>query len=90
MNYSSLDSSHQDGSNGNKIAFLALLDGELDILKRTCNISSSSDGKMMEFSSLDLSHRADSNGGKFALLALLDGEIFKSISVFILTCYLII
>ena len=46
MNLGSLDLSQRDESNGNKIAFLALIDDELDVSKRIRDISSSSDGKM--------------------------------------------
>ena len=64
MKHSSLESSHRDGSNGNRIAFLALIDGKLDVSKRTWDISPSSDYKMIKYSSLESPHRDGSNGGK--------------------------
>ena len=75
MNYSSLESSHWDGSNGNKIAFLALIDDELDLSERTCNISCSSDGKRMWHSSLESPRQGGSNGSKIAFLASIDDEL---------------
>ena len=53
MYHSSLESSHRGGSNGGKIAFLALMDGEKRLPERTCDISPSSDGKAVKFSLLE-------------------------------------
>ena len=75
MKHSSLKSSHQGGSNGNRIAFLALIDDKLDVLRRTRNISPSSDCKKIKNSSLESHHRDGSNGGKIAFLASLDSGL---------------
>ena len=75
MNYSSLESSHWDRSNGNKIAFLTLIDNELDLSERTCNISWFSDGKRIWHSLLESSRQGSSNGSKIAFLASIDDEL---------------
>ena len=75
MKHSSLESSHRGGSNGDKFEFLASIDGELDLLKRTHKISSSSDCKNMKRSSLKSPHQDGSNGGKIAFLALIDCKL---------------
>ena len=81
MKHSSLESSHRGGSNGNRIAFLILIDDKLGVLKRTCDISPSSDCKRIENSSLESPHRDGSFGSKFAFLPSLDIEILKLINI---------
>ena len=81
MKRSSLESSHRGGSNGNRIAFLTLIDDKLGVLKRTCDISPSSDCKRINNSSLESPHRGGSFGSKFAFLPSLDSEILKLINI---------
>ena len=75
MNYSSLELSHWDESNSNKITFLALIDDELDLSERTCNISWSSDSNWMWYISLESPCQGSSNGSKIAFLASIDDEL---------------
>ena len=92
MKHSSLESSHRGGSNGNRIAFLALIDDKLDVLRRTCDISPSSDCKKIKNSSLESPHRDGSNGSKIAFLALLNSERFKlkNVTKVVISRYLVI
>ena len=72
MKHSSLESSHQGGSNDGKSVFLASIDDKLDLFEKTRNISSSSDWKMVKLSSLESPHRGGSNGSKIAFLPSID------------------
>ena len=86
MYYSSLESSHRDGSIGGKIASLALIDGELRLPERTCDISPSNDDRILKRSSLESPHLGDSNGGKIMFLESLDREIFELKNAFSFLC----
>src|SRR5580698_10245655 len=95
MHYSSLESSHQDESNGGCFSFLRSLDAE--IFHKTSkigifyiyntapfdvllNISASNDRRKMHYSSLESPRQDESNGGCFSFLRSLDAEISSKTS----------
>ena len=63
--------------NGNRTAFLALIDDKLDVLRRTRDISPSSDCKKIKNSSLKSPHCNSSNGSKITFLVSLNSKRFK-------------
>ena len=82
MKHSLLELLYRSSPNGDKIEFLASIDSELDLLKRTHKISSSSDCKNMKCSSLESPHQDSSNGDKIAFLALIDDNIYMLINTY--------